>query len=763
MLSKFFHLYHKKVYSHLSIHGLKLQDISATINPPTEAIRWIDSVSIAKNTKIGLFMHPDAGASFSIDVQPRMRFSASVALLPEVFEKNTGGVAFTATITAPHTKLLSKTVFVSPKNRRWVPFTLPLHRFAGQTVTMRLSTKVPTGKTGDYAWAVWGAPECITPRSSWELFRKLWQEIHRSGIRGTLKQIVHMAQVHDNAYQQWIIENQLSADDRARIKKECAAFHYKPKISIVTPVYNVDPKWLDRCFASVKAQYYQNWEFCLCDDASTRPETVAALKKYDGTDPRIKITYSTKNGGIAAASNKALSLATGEFMALLDNDDEIPPEALYEVVKLLNTHPETDMIYTDEDKFEMDGSRCDPYFKPDWSPEFILSCMYTCHFGVYRKSLVEKVGRFRTEYDKSQDYDLVLRIMGQTKKIAHIPKILYHWRKIPSSTAASVHAKSFTDVPAKRAVQDYVKRHGLYAEVLDGPIPTYQRVKYAIHGKPLVSILLPTNGKIVQTDKGEMNLLKNCLESIKNKTTWDNYEVIIGHNGNLSPETMAFVESEAKKNGRYKIVHYKYTPPFNFANKLNFIAKHARGDHFLILNDDIEVISPEWMTAMLEFSQQKEIGMVGAKLFFPDGTLQHVGVVMGIGGGASHVFTKCPGNHHGYFSSAELIRNYSVVTGACCMTRREIFEDLGGLDEQFGIDYNDVDYCLRVRESGYRVVFTPYAQLTHHESVSLGSRAGKVARPEEHLLRTRWAKVIANDPYYNPNLTLKDTNYQIRL
>ncbi|MBI2426859.1 MAG: glycosyltransferase [Candidatus Kerfeldbacteria bacterium] len=548
------------------------------------------------------------------------------------------------------------------------------------------------------------------------------------------------------------------------MKKECQAFPYQPRLSILTPVYNVAPKLLFACVDSMIRQYYQNWEMCVVDDGSSRPETVEALKKVAGLDMRITVKFSPKNGGISAATNQALEMATGEFIGLLDHDDELTPDALYENAKLLNEHPEADFMYSDEDKLGLDGTPSDPFFKPDWSPEYFLSCMYTCHFGVYRTSLVRKVGGFRSSYDKAQDYDLVLRIIDQTKHIYHIPEILYHWRKIPGSTATALQEKDMSDAPATRALRDYVQRNTLNAEVELDPNTTYHRIRYAIQDNPKVSILIPTNGKIVTTEDGRMiNLLVNCLKSIEEKTTYTNYEIIVAHNGNLTQETQDFIEKRAKETGRYIILHYVYHEPFNFANKLNFIAKHATGEYLLILNDDIEVLTPEWMTAMLEYAQLPDIGVVGAKLYYPNGLLQHVGVVMGIGGGASHVFVKRPKDEPGYFSSAKVIRNYSVVTGACCLTKRALFENLGGFDEQFAIDYNDVDYNLRVRAKGYRVVFTPYAELIHYESISLGSRAGKTERPEEKLLRTRWAKVIQRDPYYNPHLTLQDTNYQIRL
>lgn len=562
-------------------------------------------------------------------------------------------------------------------------------------------------------------------------------------------------------YAQWVAQQPpLNVE---QIKKEIEGFKLKPTISIITPVYNTDEQWLRECIESVQNQIYPHWELCLTDDASPKEEVRTILKEYEHADQRIKVHYAKENGGISAASNHSLQMATGAYVALLDHDDSITPDALYEVVQLINKHPDADMVYSDEDKLEVDGTLTDPFFKPDWAPEYFLSCMYTSHLGTYRKTIVDNIGGFRSEYDKSQDYDLALRVIDHTDKIYHIPKVLYHWRKIPGSTAMAATEKDMSDAPAIRAVEDYLLRNNIEAEVIYNPITTYHRVKYPIQGEPLVSILLPTNGKIITTDSGkEINLLINCLKSIERKTTYKNYEIVIGHNGNLTPETMEFVQQRAKKTEKYTVEYYKYEEPFNFANKLNFIAKHAKGEYFLILNDDIEVISPEWMSAMLEYAQQDDIGVVGAKLYYPDGRIQHAGVVMGIGGGASHVFLRYPHDDPGYFSMTKFIRNWSVVTGACSMTKASLFKELGGLDEQFRIDYNDVDYNLRLREKGYRVVFTPFAELTHHESVSIGSRVGQIDRPEERLLRTRWADVIARDPYYNPNLTLKDINFELK-
>lgn len=768
-LSQLRSLYTQQTTVRTSLYTQPMRLVQAGGQAAHEAVRWIESVNISDCSKPALFMHPVSSAQFVITVQPKMKFVAWLTLLPGAWEQNESGVEFVVTVQADTGQSIQKKFFIHPKvvtkQRGWNPCVVDLHPFAGQTARLTLATQVPSGAATAYGWAVWGEPNLVTPRPTQEVVKTAWEVVQANGVVETLRRTLHLAEVAQHAsdpYVLWQMKHALTAEEMGQVADECRLFSYAPTISIVMPVYNVDPKWLRLCVESVRAQYYQKWELCMCDDGSTSQATREAVKSYVDSDPRIKIKFADKNSGIAGATNQALDLATGEYIGLLDNDDELAPEALYEVVKLLQEHKDADMIYSDEDKVEEDGSRSEPFFKPDWSPDYFLSCMYTSHFGVYRRSLVQQVGRFRSAYDKSQDYDLALRVVERSKSIFHIQKVLYHWRKISTSTASSATAKNMTDTPAKRALEDYVKRNHLQAEVLVDPVTSYHRMKYKIQGQPLVSILIPTNGKIAKTEKGEMNLLKNCLESVWKKTTYPNYEVVVAHNGNLTPDTFTWLQEQAKTH-RVTILHYQYQEPFNFANKMNFIAKQAKGEHFLILNDDIEVISPDWMTALLEFSQQSEVGVVGAKLYYPDGRIQHAGVIMGIGGGASHVLTGKPKDYLGYFASAKVIKNYSVVTGACAMTKQSLFHEVGGFDEKFRIDYNDVDYCLRLRAKGLRVVYTPYAELFHHESTSLGSRAGKVGQAEEELLRSRWKDVIANDPYYNPHLTLQDTNYQIRL
>jgi glycosyltransferase involved in cell wall biosynthesis len=558
-----------------------------------------------------------------------------------------------------------------------------------------------------------------------------------------------------DAYEEWLSINEMTTEDFNRIKGKCEQLKYKPLISIVTPVYNVDPRWLFSCVDSVLAQIYSNWEFCLVDDGSTRKETLDALKQIEKLDSRIKVKFEKINKGISSATNIALSLANGDFIALLDNDDELTIDALFEIAKLLNEHKEADFIYSDEDKLDIDGKRCEPFFKPDWSLELFRSYSYTCHLSVFRKSLVDMIGGFRDEFSGAQDYDITLRAIERTKNIFHIPKILYHWRKIPGSAADVIDAKGWALIAAKKALENHLVRAGVEAEVKKSEsIPGCFRVKYKIKENPLVSILLPTRGQM--QGKVEDELLFKCVESIVSKTEYSNYEILIGYNNSLDSEIESFLKSYP-----HRPINYKLNSEFNFASKINFMAKFAKGEHLVIFNDDLEVIAGEWLSSLLEFSQQEEVGVVGSKLLFPDGKLQHVGMVLGINGYPAHIYHSAKPDFPGYRGDANLIRNYSAVTGAAMMVKKKLFDELKGLDENFRIDYNDTDFCMRVAEKGYRNVYTPYSLFYHHESAVLSS--GRLNNKETELFRRKWKKYLNNDPFYNPNLTKKALDYSLDL
>jgi len=731
--------------------------------PPAEAVKWLDSVEIDGQRRIGLFMHPVASRTFSIAAARPSKFVAWLALMPDVWARNTGGVRFEVSVRVGGRMRRRFRCVIDPgrrmSHRRWRRISVPLPAAEGQPIELTLETALPPGAAPAHAWAVWGDPTILERKDARDIVRRQIRVIQSIGLKGTLRRYARILRgrpINVEVYDSWFRQHRklaVTVDHRRAIE----AFGHRPRISLITPVFNTDPRWLERLVDSVRAQTYPDWELCLADDGSTRDETRAALDRLSG-DAKITIVRLTANAGISAASNAALAAATGEFAGLLDHDDELDPDALFEVVRLVNTHPDADIVYTDEDKLEFDGTHVEPYFKPDWSPEYLRSTMYIGHLTVYRRTLVERVGGFRSEFDGSQDYDLALRATAETDRIHHIPRILYHWRKTQGSAAGDTAAKPWGLDAARRALANHVATLPTPATVEDQPGQGFWRVRHEILGDPLVSVIVPTDGRIVQTRHGNRDLLWHCIRSIAKRTAYRNYELLIADNGRLSAQVMALLSDIPHRRLVYEMTH-----PFNFAAKVNFAARQARGEHLLLLNDDTEVINDEWMSAMLEFSQQPKIGAVGGKLFYPDGRIQHVGVVLGIGGGACHVFAGQPGDSPGYFGSALVIRNYSAVTGACCMTRRAVFEEVGGFDERFALDFNDVDYCLRVGARGYRIVGTPFARLYHFEGASFGSREHVVNPAEVQALSERWRSVIDADPFYNPNLTRSGLDYSLRL
>ncbi len=537
----------------------------------------------------------------------------------------------------------------------------------------------------------------------------------------------------DDQYQLWLKAHALTPARTRRLRQEATRLDYRPLVSIITPVYDPEPAWLRDAIESVRAQLYDNWELCIADDGSSRPGVRDLLEQQAKADRRIKVTYLEKNQGIAGASNAALALAAGEFIGLLDHDDELKPDALFEVVKLLNERRDLDYVYSDEDKMEPDGGLVEPFFKPDWSPDLQMSMNYVSHLSVFRKALVDQLGGFRYGYDGSQDYDLVLRITQLTDKVSHIAKPLYTWRKIPGSAAASVEAKGFAYRAATKALKDSLTRQGLKGRVLDGLCKTHHRVKYGITGNPRVCIIIPT--------RDGLQMLRQCIESIRKKSTYRNYEIIVVDNGSRERETLDYLSS-------HKGTVIRYPHEFNFAKIVNLTTREAEGDTVIFLNNDTAVISPDWIEAMLEHGQRPDVAAVGARLFYPDGRVQHEGIIMGLGGGSA-------GNvdHGGYFGLGECIHNCSAVTGACMLTRSSVFQELGGFDERLRVAFNDVDYCLRAQQKGYRIVYTPFAALYHYESASRGSLHPD---EDEKFFRARWGNPGEyRDPYYNPNLDLR--------
>ena len=548
-------------------------------------------------------------------------------------------------------------------------------------------------------------------------------------------------------YQTWLERHQVGAQEVARMRGAVGALPSTPLISVVTPVYNTDEVWLRKCVESVCAQVYPHWELCLVDDASTRPHVKALLEEYAASDPRIKVAHLDRNHGIAGASSHALALATGDFVAFLDHDDELPPEALFEVATRLNETPDLDLIYTDEDKLDVDGRRVDPFFKPDWSPDLLSSMNYITHLSVFRRTLVSDIGGFRLGLDGSQDYDLLLRFTERTQRIGHIAKVLYHWRKIPGSAAASNAAKPHAYEAARNALEDALRRRGWEGDV-HMLRPGSYTVRYRLRASPTVSIIVPTRDR--------WTLLQQCLRSIEEKTTYTRYEIIVLDNDSVEPETRRGLEAVAR---RHRVL--PFPGAFNFSALNNYGAAHARGDYLLFLNNDTQVIEPDWLGAMLEHAQRPEVGAVGARLHYPNGRIQHAGLVLGIGGVADHAFRGLPADTFSYFGLATVVRNVSAVTAACMMVRRDTFDEARGFDERLEVALNDVDLCLRLRERGYLVVYAPRAHLYHHES---GTRGRLHPPTDEELVWKRWGNVIrAGDPYYNVNLTLSRTDWTLNV
>lgn len=586
----------------------------------------------------------------------------------------------------------------------------------------------------------------------------------------------------EDPYEQWISKNEPDTAGLEAMAVESKSWRYRPRVSIMTPVYNTNEYDLGHCIESVLSQVYDNWELCMADGGSDRTYIKKMIERYAKKDNRIKFIPLDTNLGIAGNSNEALKLVTGDYVAFLDHDDMLAPFALYEVVRLLNESPDLDFIYSDEDKVSEKGDRrYEPFFKPDWSPDTVLSYNYLCHFAVIRRSIVEKADGFRAGFDGSQDYDLFLRVVQNTNKIRRIPKILYHWRAVTGSAASELMAKPYALDAAKRAIKDYLDVQGVEAEVVDGLFPTSYRVKYRIKPNQKVSIIIPTRDKV--------HLLKRCVNSILEKTDYDDYEIVIVDNQSQEKETLEYLdklknfpptkvnenplslrERERVKVGLYsdkRIKLLSYDKPFNFSAINNFAVKSTDAPVLLFLNNDTEVISSEWLSAMLEFAQREDVGAVGAKLLYPNDTIQHAGVILGIGGVANHSHLGFPRASHGYFGRINVAQNLSVVTGACMMMRRSVFEELGGFNESLSHAFNDVDLCLKIRDKGYLIVYTPYAELYHHESASRGyeDNAEKQARfwKEVAIVQERWKQVFENgDPYYNPNLTLKKEDFSIR-
>lgn len=592
----------------------------------------------------------------------------------------------------------------------------------------------------------------------WIKAKKGFKYMAKNGISHTIQRAKIEKLRNQASYPNWLARNEVL--DIEAMTQEIATFHYQPKISIAMPVYNVEEKWLRLCIDSILNQVYTNWELCMADDASTDPNVKKILTEYQQLDERIRVVFREQNGHISEATNSALAIATGEFVALLDNDDELAINAFYEVVKVLNENPELDLIYSDEDKIDMDGNRSDPAFKPDWSPDLLLGTNYISHLGVYRRSILEEIGGFRKGYEGSQDYDLVLRFTEKTTKerIKHIPKVLYYWRMLPTSTAVDQGSKGYAFEAGLRAVQDALVRREIIGHATHGAANGLYDVYYDIESEKLVSIIIPT--------KNGYKDVQRCVSSIIEKTTYQNYEIIMADNGSTDPKMHElYAEFEQQLPGRFFVEAIDI--PFNFSTINNRAAKKAHGEYLLFLNNDTEVITENWLTLSVSFAQQERIGCVGAKLLYPNNTVQHAGVILGLGGVAGHGHYGYPHGDLGYFGRLAINVNYSAVTAACLLMKKADFDAVGGFEEAFTVAFNDVDLCLKVQALGRDNVWLHEAELYHFESQTRGyddkGKKKKRFEQEKVMMEEKWGPLIENDPFYNPNLTRDIPNFSLRI
>lgn len=585
--------------------------------------------------------------------------------------------------------------------------------------------------------------------------KELFRNIKEKGFKEAYKILTNKVEKGDTKppYETWMKLNDPSREELE--KQRNTKFDITPKMSVIVPMYNTPVNFFSELVDYMIKQTYENWELCLADGS---PEKNKEIEEICKKDERIKYNFLGKNLGISGNTNEALKMATGDYISLLDHDDIIPENCLYEVVKAINEDPSIEFIYTDEDKITtMDKPRFDPYFKPDFAIDTLRANNYICHFSTFRKDLMDKLGGFRDKYNGAQDYDIIIRMAETAKNIKHIPKILYHWRVHELSTAKpGATAKPYAFEAGIKVLQDHLERVGLEGKVNHGVTLGSYKITYKIKGNPKISIIIP--------NKDYVSTLETCLKSIE-KSTYKNYEIIVVENNSTEPETFEYYKKIDGKN-KIKVVYYP-EKEFNYSAIINFGVRNATGEYIVQLNNDIEVMTKDWLEEMLMFAQRDDVGAVGVELYYPDKTIQHAGIIIGIGGVAGHVFRNVPMNTHGYFSKDSTIQNLSAVTAACIMTKKSIYEEVGYMDEGFKVAFNDVDFCLKIRETGKLIVYNPFAKLWHYESKSRGYEDTQEKRErfkgEIDRFNEKWQDFLdKGDPYYNINLRLDNDQYAIK-
>lgn len=587
--------------------------------------------------------------------------------------------------------------------------------------------------------------------------RKSKTYYQRYGIQATLKRAVDkLTSRKEITYEEWFKRNQPSSGNLRKQKN--TTFEYMPKISIVVPLYKTPEKYLAEMIRSVRKQSYQNWELCLSDGSGKKSPIKEMLKKYERKDSRIKVVYHKDSLDISENTNAALNLTTGDYIAFMDHDDLIPPQTLFECVSAINRHRDADMIYTDEDKVDMEGKKhFMPHFKPDFNIDMLRSVNYICHFCLVKRELYEKVGKLNPKFNGAQDYDFVLRCVERTNQILHIPKILYHWRSHSSSTAENPESKKYAFEAGARAIQAHYERLGIQATVQETKHKGLYRTKYQLLEKPLVSVIIPNKDHIKDLDK--------CIKSLEGKNTYENIEYIIVENNSQEEETFAYYKDLEESDEKACVVYWD-GKGFNYPLINMYGVENSKGDYLLFLNNDTEIMNDDCIEELLSYCMRPEVGAVGARLYYEDGTIQHAGVIVGLGGVAGHAFVGFEHDALGYFGRIQTAQDYSAVTAACMMVKRSVFEEVGGFDDGYAVAFNDVDLCMKIRKAGYLIVYNPYAELTHYESKSRGYEDSeeKVKRfnSEIALFHEKWDDFLEKgDPFYNPNLTLEECDFRL--